>query len=243
MAEDTNSVSSAPMEPGKAMGSEVDLTQLMDMRARTYGMLSRLYRKEVDKEVLDELQAMRFPTATGNAKVDEGYHLLYDYLKTAWDDSVTELAIDYVRTFVGHGVNGYSAAYPYESVYTSERRLMMQEARAEVLKTLRDNNLKRGSWSEGEDHIALELEFMQRMAMRTAAALRDGDDETAADHVRTQRTFARDHLLNWLPMLTSDMRMFSRSLFYQGLAQLTMGYVEEDEAVLSELLDGAEEAA
>ena len=42
-----------------------------------------------------------------------------DYLKRAWDDSVTELAIDYVSTFIGHGVNGYSAAYPYESVYTS----------------------------------------------------------------------------------------------------------------------------
>ena len=55
---------------------------------------------------------------------------------------MTELAIDYVRTFIGHGVNGYSAAYPYESVYTSERRLMMQEARAEVLKTLRENRLE-----------------------------------------------------------------------------------------------------
>ena len=210
----------------------------MDLRARTYGMLARLYRKEVDKEVLDELQSMRFPTSTGNAKVDEGYHLLYDYLRTAWDDSVTELAIDYVRTFIGHGVNGYSAAYPYESVYTSERRLMMQEARAEVLQTLRENNLKRGNWTEGEDHVALELEFMQRMAMRTAAALRDGNEESAAEYVLTQRTFARDHLLNWLPMLTGDMRMFSRTTFYQGLAQLTMGYVEEDEAVLSELLDG-----
>ena len=39
-------------------------------------------------------------------------------------------------------------------------------------------------------------------------------------------------------MLTGDMRMFSRTTFYQGLALLTMGYVEEDEAVLSELLDG-----
>ena len=41
MAEDMNSVASAPVEPATAMGNEVDLTQLMDMRARTYGMLSR----------------------------------------------------------------------------------------------------------------------------------------------------------------------------------------------------------
>ena len=88
----------------------VDLVALMNMRARTYGLLANLFREEVDADSLRELQAMRFPTATGNAKVDEGYHLLYDYLKTAWDDSVTELAIDFVRTFIGHGVNAYSAA-------------------------------------------------------------------------------------------------------------------------------------
>ena len=49
----------------------------------------------------------------------------------------------------------YSAAYPYESVYTSERRLLMQEASAEVLAPLRENELKRGNWNEAEDHICL----------------------------------------------------------------------------------------
>lgn len=226
-----------------AAGAEegVDLAALMDERVRMYGLMARLFRVEVDKETLSELQGMRFPQATGSATVDEGYHLLYDYLRTAWDDSITELAIDYVRTFIGHGVNGYSAAYPYESVYTSERRLMMQEARAEVLQTLRENNLKRGRWTEGEDHIALELEFMQRMAMRTAEQLRAGDEDAAIESLRTQHTFAQDHLLNWLPMLTADMRRFARTMFYQGLAQLTMGYVEEDAGLLAELLASTEE--
>ena len=114
---------------GAAASEDVNLVELMNARARSYGMLARLFREEVDLPTLRELQKMRFPQATGNAAADEGYHQLYDYLKRAWDDSVTELAIDYVSTFIGHGVNGYSAAYPYESVYTSERRLLMQEAR------------------------------------------------------------------------------------------------------------------
>ena len=142
---------------------------------------------------------------------------------------MTELAIDYVSTFIGHGVNGYSAAYPYESVYTSERRLLMQEARAEVLATLRENELKRGNWNEAEDHIALELEFMQRMALRAAEAL--------SDNLRTSYDFLENHLLNWVPMLVADMRMHARTLFYQGLGQLTLGSLQEDEAVLRELLD------
>ncbi len=216
---------------------ENDIVALMDMRARTYGFLARLFREEIDKEELDELQAMRFPVATGNSDVDAGYRKLYEYLRTAWDDSITELAIDFVRTFIGHGVNGYSAAYPFESVYTSERRLMMQEARAEVLQTLRENNLKSGAWNEGEDHIGLELEFMQRMSLRTADDLRAGEEDAAIEKLRTQRKFAHDHLLNWMPMLVADMQKFSRTKFYQGLGQLALGYVEEDAKVLEELLD------
>lgn len=219
-----------------------ELVELMGMRANTYGLLARLFREEIDEAELRELQGMRFPTATGSARVDAGYRALYEYLRTAWDDSVTELAVDYVRTFIGHGVNGYSAAYPFESVYTSERRLMMQEARAEVLRTLRENGLKAGAWNEGEDHVGLEMEFMQRMALRTADDLRAGDEAAAAGRLETQRAFARDHLLNWLPMLVSDMKRFARTSFYRGLGDLALGYVEEDAALLDELLD-AEEAA
>ena len=223
-----------------AAPEEVNLVELMNARARSYSMLARLFREEVDLPTLRELQQMRFPQATGNAAADEGYHQLYDYLKRAWDDSVTELAIDYVSTFIGHGVNGYSAAYPYESVYTSERRLLMQEARAEVLATLRENELVRGNWNEAEDHIALELEFMQRLSLRAADALSDDAEEEAIAYLRTSYDFLENHLLNWVPMLVADMRMHARTLFYQGLAQLTLGSLQEDEAVLRELLDSVE---
>ena len=219
---------------GAAASEDVNLVELMNARARSYGMLARLFREEVDLPTLRELQQMRFPQATGNAAADEGYHQLYDYLKRAWDDSVTELAIDYVSTFIGHGVNGYSAAYPYESVYTSERRLLMQEARAEVLATLR------GNWNEAEDHIALELEFMQRLSLRAADALSDDAEDEAIAYLRTSYDFLENHLLNWVPMLVADMRMHARTLFYQGLAQLTLGSLQEDEAVLRELLDSVE---
>lgn len=223
-----------------AAPEEVNLVELMNARARSYGMLARLFREEVDLPTLRELQQMRFPQATGNAAADEGYHQLYDYLKRAWDDSVTELAIDYVSTFIGHGVNGYSAAYPYESVYTSERRLLMQEARAEVLATLRENELMRGNWNEAEDHIALELEFMQRLSLRAADALSDDAEDEAIAYLRISYDFLENHLMNWVPMLVADMRLHARTLFYQGLGQLTLGALREDEAVLRELLDSVE---
>lgn len=219
------------------------LCTLMEQRACAYGMLARLFRVEVDRETFDELRSMRFPCATGSNAVDEGYRKIFDYLKTAWDDSISELAIDYVRTFIGHGVNGYSAAYPFESVYTSERRLLMQEARAEVLAALRANNLKRGSWNEGEDHIALELEFMQRLSLRCAEALRKGDENAAVHQLEVQHEFMRDHLMNWIPLFVMDILKFSQTSFYQGLGTLLWGYVEADERIVAELLESTDIAA
>ena len=38
-----------------------DLIKLIEQRAATYGLLSRLFRVEIDQELLDELHGMRFP--------------------------------------------------------------------------------------------------------------------------------------------------------------------------------------
>ena len=220
-----------------------ELAGVMDGRARTYGLLARLFRVEVDQTLLDDLRGMRFPTNTGNAHVDAGYSLMYRCLKRTWEDSVLELARDYVRTFIGHGVNGHAAAYPYESVHTSEKRLLMQEARAEVLAVYRANGLKKEEhWRECEDHIAVELEFMQVMAQRTAALLRKGDEDGAVVALRTQRAFVADHLANWVPMLAADMGRFAQTDLYRGLAELTQGFVEIEGALLGELLSGVEAA-
>ena len=93
-----------------------DLIKLIEQRAATYGLLSRLFRVEIDQELLDDLHGMRFPASTGNADVDEGYLRLAKYLSNTWENSLTDLAVDYTRVFIGHGVDAYSAAYPFESV-------------------------------------------------------------------------------------------------------------------------------
>lgn len=223
------------------MGEE-ELSELFNSRASMYGLLSGLYREELELEQLNELKHMKFPVGTGNKTTDEGFVLMHDYLKDAWEGSVTDLKIDYSRTFIGSGVSGYSAAYPYESVYTSDRRLLGREARGEVLQYYRNNNLKKGAWNDMEDHIALELEFMQIMSARTSEALKNGDEDEALNNVRCQYDFLRNHLNNWLPMIAGDMLKFSETKLYQGLAKVTLGYCEDDEKLLHEILENAPES-
>lgn len=200
-------------------------------------MVARFYRVEADQAFLDELRTMRFPVSTGNASVDEGYRLLAKYLSNTWENSITELAVDYARVFIGHGVDGYSAAYPFESVYTSEKRLLMQGARDEVLALYRVAGLeKQESWREGEDHIALELEYMQILSLRTAEALREGDQDRALSLLKSQFNFMDVHLGGWAPLLTGEMRTFAKTDFYKGLAYMAEGFLETDTELLEDLL-------
>ena len=193
------------------------LAQMNEQRSAVYGLMARLYNVEVDAALLDELKALSFPSATGNADVDKGYGLIARFMSNVWDNTLTELAVDYVRAFIGHGMDMYSAAYPYESVYTSKKRLLMQEAR-------------------DEDHIALELEYMQILAGRTAAALREGREGEAASALKMQRNFIEDHLGAWSPMFTADVKKYAKTDLYQGLAYLTDGFLAEDRAFLDDLL-------
>lgn len=215
-----------------------DIAALCRQRAATYGLLGRLYRVEVDQALLDNLHAMRFPASTGTPACDAGYRALATYLSNADERSVTELAVDYTRTFIGYGVDSYSAAYPYESVYTSEKRLKMQEARDEVLAIYHAYGLaKNEAWRESEDHIAVELEFMQFMAERTAVALDEGDEDRAVQLLAVQQGFLDEHLGAWAPMLTTDIRRLAKTDFYRGLADLTDGFLAEDDSFLATLLD------
>lgn len=214
------------------------LASINEGRAKTYALLSRLFAKEVDAELLESMAAIRFPLDSGNSKLDEGHRLIVGQLSTLWENSISELAIDYARVFLGGGIDGYSAAYPFESVYTSPRRLLMQDARDEVLALYRSEGLdKVEDWKEGEDHIALEFEYMQRLADRTRDALVDGNEDEAYRLTEIQRVFLCDHLTSWVPMLTSDMKRFAQTRLYQGLAFMVEGFLETDEAFLAAILD------
>ena len=218
-----------------------ELVDFMTRRARTYGLLARIFRVEVDGKFLEELRHLRFPTSTGNEHVDYGYRTMYNYLKGTWEDTLLDLARDYARTFIGHGNNGRYAAYPFESVHTSEKRLLMQDARDEVLAIYRANLLKKGEeWNDCEDHIALELEFMQVMSERTAKALKEGKEDEAVEMLKTQRAFVGQHLANWVPMFVSDIKYFSQTDLYIGAGELLLGFVQTEVEALDDLLDGVD---
>lgn len=221
--------------------SEASLLAVLEGRRDTYQLLSRLFRREVDEELLAALLATRYPADSGDAHIDHAYRLIVTYLSHAGSDVLTQLAIDYAHTFIGSGSDTYAAAYPFESVYTSPKRLMMQEARDEVLLLYRAAGLEKlESEKEAEDHLALELQFMEILVERSMDALQEGNQEEMKQLLCQQRNFLEDHLLFWYPMMENDIQRLAKTGFYKGVGELALGFIEVDAAFLDELLDGPE---
>lgn len=222
--------------------SYAELADLCEQRAATYQLLSRLYLKEIDEDLLEEMRGMAFPASSGNESLDKGYRLFAKYLSNTWENSLRDLAVDYVRIFLGNGVDAKAAAYPFESVYTSEKRLRMQTARDEVLAIYKSMAIdKKASWKDGEDHIACELEFEGMLSERAADALRRSREEEAVSLFKTQLNFMDDHILSWIAMFTMDVRKFAHTDLYLGLAWATDGFLKLDHEFLVSVLGEKEE--
>ena len=88
------------------MGSAEESRHLEDC-IENYGMLSRLFRLEVDADLLNDLVDSPCVDETGNVEFDEGYGKMRSFLDSISDiaHAKSDLAIDYSLVFLGYGVD------------------------------------------------------------------------------------------------------------------------------------------
>ncbi len=213
------------------------LQEMVFNSAAMYAFIARLYRQEVDQVLLDQLITLNFTTDIDVPEVAEGYQMMDTFLKSPGDSPVVDLAVDYARIFLGCGPKQGEGAFPYESVYTSHRGLIMQEARDEVVAVYRNEGMVRDeSYNEPEDHIAFELVYMEYLCSRMQEALQNNDDDLALSYLDKQRDFLNKHLLNWVPGFCDDVERIAGSDFYKALAKITVGYLKMEQELIEELL-------
>lgn len=198
--------------------------QMVKARADLYRLLSRLYLLEVDAALWQGLNKLRFPIESAAGDLKAGYQTVAAYLKE--NDSTEEsavlddLAVDYARIFLSAGVAQGKAAFPYESVYTSRKHLVMQDSRCDVVALYGKKGITpaKDNYHVPEDHLGYLLEYMARLC-----------DE---DAVEEQKAFLKGHLLNWVSAFTVDMGKYAATDFYRGLAKVTRGFLQLEQDVL-----------
>ena len=221
--------------------------ELIEDRCDNYAMLSRLFRVEIDKELLKDLIESPVADKIGNEDFDEGYAKVRAHLDQIEDidRGKSVLAIDYCLTFLGYGVdpdkaddNGRNAAYAYESIYAKKVKTLGGEHSADVKGLYQSYGFKpdKGREAIAADHIAGELEFMQFLANVERAALKGNSSTEVGEADAVALSFAREHLLNWIDEFVEAVNHFSETEFYQGLVQMTKGWLTYDVAYLESAL-------
>lgn len=195
-------------------------------RAQLCRVLARLYRCEADDALLDALAALRVPTGA-----DEGWARLHTWLSGRGENAVEALAVDYAAAFLAAGSADGAAAIPCESIWTSKKKIYMQEAWEEVRAIYAGAGLgKADSFTDlPEDHLALELEFY---------ALRVAQGDTAG-----ALAFLDGHLLNWVPDFAAAIGSYAREDFYPALGALTVDFLRAERTLLAGLAEGAVQEA
>lgn len=220
------------------MDTETEMGGVMALngaRADFYRFMASLFLYELTQEQVDCFAATRLPDDGG--LIGRGYADIAEYLRHRDTGTRQELACDYARIFLGAGSYDELAAPPYESVYTSEERLLMQQARDEALACYRAEGLDLGADNTTpEDHAGFELQFMALLAQRSNDALKAGDTARYAELLERQGAFFDGHIANWFPAFADDIERWAKTGFYRGVAQLARGLVDSEREVLSDLL-------
>jgi len=134
-------------------------------------------------------------------------------IDTASERILEDLLWDYTRLFIGP----YRLPCPpWESVYTSQKKLMMQDAADEVRRIYAAFGLSVEEAGVMPDHIGIELNFLALVYERASER-----NAKQSDCIRIGDAFLNDHLMKWAPQFTADMQMAAEAPLYKALAKTT----------------------
>lgn len=190
-------------------------------RALAYTFLAAAYRSEITREFLQALQANPLST-------DEG--VLGGFLATLKDADLERMRVDLAAEYAALFLNmSAHPVPPYESVYTSDRHLLMQEAHRSVIAEYARAGFGKDEWfREPADHLAIEFEFMATLAERSCVAFDAGAASEARELLEWQRRFFEEHIENWVYRFCDDLERQARTLFYRDLASLTRDCLDQE---------------
>jgi TorA maturation chaperone TorD len=177
---------------------------------RLFALLSSMYLCKPTRESLANWKQL-----LGDEPLVEAEELrrALDAINLGSEQELEDILWDYTRLFIGpHRL----PCPPLESVYTSSKRLMMQDAYDEVREFYSRIGIEVGSADVMPDHIGAELNFLAILCDRIA-----NEPEKQAQYEALAEEFLTSHLRNWTPRFTTDMEEASETLFYKALAKIT----------------------
>jgi TorA maturation chaperone TorD len=200
-------------------------------RSNCYGLLALVFRDVPTTEIVAQLTAPPLAEALSHL----GYDATQD-LAGELDVVTKRLGEQYTQTFVGPGPH----VSLYASVHHSGEGQLWGDSTVWVKRFIETTGLSfRDNWDSIPDHIAIELELMQRLAdheaklrVQLTSAPADEDKQNLIRRLQqclqAQELFLREHLCNWVPQFYERVLKICPSAFYREVAGLTNAIVLSD---------------
>lgn len=145
-------------------------------------------------------------------------HLLNQLGEALESKEKNEWVYEFNRLFVGPAS---PPAPPYESVYRSEERLVMQESTLEVRKWYQAEELSSSNpRNEPDDFIATELEYAAYLLSCGLELYQQNQGAQALDYIQKYNAFWRGHLGLWLPEFVHVLSSSTPSQVFKILGEI-----------------------
>ncbi len=202
-------------------------------RSKIYHLLSLLYRDEMSLDMVRKIKqnkiSEKLVELSQQASIPDDFksglcHIV-NALNATSEEIFSKLRYDYAELFLNAGPN---PAFPYASCHGSRGPVVMQNAVFQVRKAYREAGVhKKNDYSDLDDHIAVELEFLRYLTRQ--AANNDNSQEQILH-------FLQNHLVKWAVEFCNIVTGAAKTPFYQGLAQLTASFLSHEEKITSALI-------
>ena len=215
-----------------------DIGDVLAYRSSYYDLFRRIFLWELPLELFKELVEAAKEEQDGGDLNCSHDAALKSFLKKVPTDHVTavyrDIQIEYTRLFLGPH---HLPAPPYESVYRSPQKLMMQDVTMEVRSIYLNNGFRVARLNqEPDDTIGIELEFMCALSNSSMRAFDDQDCARLRKLVSVQREFCDLHLCRWVPQFCGDILKDTKSDFWKSVAVSIRSFLEQDIVELSDLM-------
>lgn len=215
-----------------------DLASLLAQRYSYYDLLRRIFLWQMPQGLFAELVEAAKREQDDDDSVSSHDAALRSVLKQVAASDVPavyrDIQIEYTRLFLGPR---HLPAPPYESVYRSPQKLMMQDVTMDVRAFYRNNGFCVAQFGqEPDDCIGIELEFMCALSKQSVQALTSQDCDQLATLVSAQHEFCELHLSRWVPQFCGDIVRDTKSEFWKAMAVFTQSFLAQDSADLNQLM-------
>jgi TorA-specific chaperone len=206
-----------------------ELKAFNEQRAEIYWWLSSLFAKELTEQELDKYHSAEirsFLTGLGqNEMLAKPIEQLITSLNQLQDreDAQLELSADFCDLFLKTDKHG---ALPYASMYIGKSGLLNDTPAQDMADLLAKHNIAVDkNLNEPADHIAIELDFLGNLIIRS------NELESAVhmeEALRYQANFIESQLLTWLPEFTQRCKKQDEFGFYSAVSSVLLAFCNID---------------